>query len=277
MTRRGIACVAAFAAVMSVGALGYAVLWAFDFSEPTRPAAQPPDGKQEAKRPVPRRKAVVVIAPRVPGEDVSEIASAAQHAAPRGETAAVVPIPTPDEASPLVAVTPPPTPATPGEDGRAVASAPQHAAPRGETATVMRMPTPDEASPLVAVAPPPTPATPGEDAPSIAAWSRLSVGSAAADRPISVDTPGRSELVPQNEAKAPRIDTPTSPDPEPTGTIGPPTVFRTKPRATQRPREDALTPPGVVIIRGVPPVPGDSPGIVRPGPLIIHVPTPARR
>jgi hypothetical protein len=94
---------------------------------------------------------------------------------------------------------------------------------------------------------------------------------------MSEDAPVRSELVPQNEAKAAPIQKPAPPDPEPTGTIGRPTVFHTRPRPAQRPREDALTPPGVTIIRGVPPIPGDSPSIVRPGPLIIHVPQPARR
>ena len=231
------AAVAAFFAAISVGALGYAVVWAFDFSELTLPAGQAPETKQEVRqettRPAPRRKPLVIVAPHVPGEDVRALAAPGSHAAPLGETVA--------------------------------------AAPMRET---------DEASSLIVERPPPAPPTPGEDAPPIASSSRVSAASPAVDRPMTDDTQLRSELIPQNEAKAPPIQAPP-PDPEPTGAIGPPTVFPTKPRLTQkpvrRPPEDALTPPGVTIIRGVPPVPGDSPAIVRPGPLIIHVPTPARR
>jgi hypothetical protein len=247
MTRRAMACIAAFAAAVSAGALGYAVLWAFDFDELAGPVAEPPpqETKQEIKPPAPRRKALVIVAPRVAGEDVRAVASGAPHAAPFDEMQVVAP-----------------------------------------------MPAPDQPSTLVAVAPLPTPATPGEDRPAIAAWSRVSAAAIAADRPLSDETATRSELVPQSEAKAapvqaptPPVQAPALPDPDPTGSVGAPTVFRIKPHPIQRPiarpahraPEDALTPPGITIIRGVPPVPGDSPGIVRPGPLIIHVPPPARR
>lgn len=239
ISRRAMACVAAFFAAISVGALGYAVVWAFDFSALTLPSAQAPETKQEARpettRPAPRRKALVVVAPRVPGEDTGAVATSAPHAAPLGETVAAAPM-------------------------------------RGT----------DEGSSLVVERPPPTPPTPGEDAPPIASSSRVSAASPALDRSMADDEQARSELVPQSEAKVPPVPVQVPPpDPEPTGAIGPPTVFPTKPRLTQqpvrRPPEDALTPPGVTIIRGVPPVPGDSPAIVRPGPLIIHVPQPARR
>src|SRR6185295_5947160 len=247
MTRRAMACVAAFAAAVSAGALGYAVVWAFDFAELATPVAEPPrqPAKQEIRQPAPRRKALVIVAPRVAGEDARAVASGAPHAASLGELHAAAP-----------------------------------------------MPAPDESSTLAAVAPLPTPVTPGEDGPAIAAWSRVSAAAIAADRPLSDDTAARSDLVPQSEAKAPPVPAPTPPlqapappDPEPTGSVGAPTVFRIKPHPIQRPvaraarraPEDALTPPGITIIRGVPPVPGDPPGIVRPGPLIIHVPTPARR
>jgi hypothetical protein len=275
MTRRAMAGVAAFAAAVSVGALGYAVVWAFDVAALAPPA--PPAALAPPPPPAPRRKVLVVVAPRVPGEDVGETASPAGHTASSGATLAVAPMPATDAPSSLIAVPPPPTPATPGEDGREAASPAGHTASSGVTLAVAPMSAPDEPSSLVAVPPPPTPATPGEDGPAIAASARVSAASAAADRPMSEDAPVRSELVPQNEAKAPSIQMPAPPDPEPTGTIGPPTVFRTKPRPAPRPREDALTPPGITIIRGVPPVPGDSPSIVRPGPLIIHVPQPARR
>jgi len=275
------AAVAAFFAAISVGALGYAVVWAFDFSELTQPAAQAPrEVRQETTRPAPRRKALVVVAPRVSGEDTRTVTTSAPHAAPPGETVAAAPIRGTDEASSLIVEGPPPTPPTPGEDTRAVATSAPHAAPLGETVAAMPMRGTDEASPLIVERPPPTPPTPGEDAPPIASSSRVSAASPAISRPMADDTQARSELVPQNEAKASPIQAPL-PDPEPTGTIGRPTVFPTKPRLTQqpvrRPPEDALTPPGVTIIRGVPPVPGDSPAIVRPGPLIIHVPQPARR
>jgi hypothetical protein len=248
MTRRAMACVAAFAAAVSAGALGYAVVWAFDFAELAGPIAEPPrrETKQEIRQPAaPRRKALVIVAPRVAGEDVRAVASGAPHAAPFGEVHAAAP-----------------------------------------------MPAPDGSSMLVAVAPLPTPVTPGEDGPAIAAWSRVSAAAIAADRPLSDETAARSDLVPQSEAKAapvpaptPPVQAPAPPDPEPTGSVGAPTVFRIKPHPIQRPiarpahraPEDALTPPGITIIRGVPPVPGDSPGTVRPGPLIIHVPAPARR
>ncbi|MEA2927735.1 MAG: hypothetical protein QOG38_163, partial [Hyphomicrobiales bacterium] len=163
---------------------------------------------------------------------------------------------------------------------RALSAPGPHEASRGETVAPVPVRGADEASLLIVERPPPAPSTPGEDQPPIASSSRVSAASPAVDRPMAVDRQARSELVPQNEAKAAPIHAPP-PDPEPTGAIGPPTVFRTKPRQTQQPvrrsPEDALTPPGITIIRGVPPVPGDSPAIVRPGPLIIHVPTPARR
>jgi hypothetical protein len=247
MTRRAMACVAAFAAAVSAGALGYAVVWAFDFAELAGPVAEPPrqETKQEIRPPAPRRKALVIVAPRVAGEDVRAAASGAPHAAPFGEVYAAAP-----------------------------------------------MPAPDESSTLVAVAPLPTPVTAGEDGPAIAAWSRVSAAAIAADRPLPDETAARSELVPQSEAKAapvqaptPPVQAPAPPDLEPTGSVGAPTVFQIKPHPIQRPiappahraPEDALTPSGITIIRGVPPVPGDSPGIVRPGPLIIHVPAPPRR
>jgi hypothetical protein len=251
MTRRAMAWIAAFAAAISVGALGYAVVWAFDFAELARPVVEePPPPPQETRQPAPRRRALVIVAPRVAGEDVREAASSAPHAAPPGETLAATPTAAPDQLSALVAVAPAPTPRTPGEDG-----------------------------------------------PPMAASSRVTAASAAADRPLSDDTAARSELIPQSEAKAPPAQpappaqapappaqAPFPPDPEPTGGVGAPTVFRIKPHPIRRPSprpahrapEDALTPPGITIIRGVPPVPADSPGIVRPGPLIIHVP-PARR
>ena len=279
ISRRAMACVAAFAAAVSLGPLGYAVLWAFDVAELAPPAAlaPAPPPPPPAPPPAPRRKILVVVAPRVPGEDVREAAAPAGHTASFGATLAVAPMRATDAPSSLIAVPPPPTPATPGEDVREIASAAGHAAPSGATLAVAPMPATDAPSSLIAVPPPPTPATPGEDGPAIAASARVSAASAAADRPMSEDAPIRSELVPQSEAKAAPIQMRVPPDPEPTGTIGPPTVFRTKPRPVHRPREDALTPPGVTIIRGVPPIPGDSPSIVRPGPLIIHVPQPARR
>jgi hypothetical protein len=235
MTRRAIACVAAFAAAVSVGALGYAVLWAFDVSELMRPVAQQPqpprEAKQEPIRPAPRRKPLVVVAPRVPGEDMRVVASPAGHGTPPGDALAVAPL---------------------SQD--------------------------DELSLLVAIAPPPTPPTPGEDGPSVAASARVSVPSPAADRPMRGDAETVSALVPQNEAAVPPIDAPAQADPEPTGTVGPPAFTFGKPRPIQRPRDDVLAPPpGVMIIRGVPPVPDHSPGIVRPGPLIIHVPQGVRR
>jgi hypothetical protein len=244
MRRTVIACVAALAAAVSVGALGYAVLWAFDLSEPMRPVMQqrePPEARrdttEEAKQPAPRRRPLVAVAPRVPGEDARASASPAAHAAPVGCALVVAP-----------------------------------AAPR------------DEPSPLLAVAPPPTPPAPGMDGPAVSASTHIAVPSHAVGRPTGESTESVSALIPQGEATAPPapLQAPAAarPDPEPTGAIHPPPFRLSKPRVIQVPREREETvsaPPGVTIIRGVPPVSAASPGIVRPGPLIIQVPQGTRR
>jgi hypothetical protein len=222
ITRRAMACIAALAAALSVGALGYAVLWAFDLDELVRPAAQPPheakqEARQETKRPTPRRKAVVIVASRVPGEDVGEVAARAPHATPFGGTLAVAAMRATDEPSALIAVAPPPTPRTPGEDVGEIAARAPHAMPFGDTVAVAPMRATDEPSAFIAVPPPTTPPTPGEDAPAIAASARVSIAAAAVDRTISDDMPARSDLMPQQEATVPPIE--TLPDPEPTGAV----------------------------------------------------------
>lgn len=282
MKRRAIACVAAFAAAVSIGALGYAVLWGFDLAEPGPPAAQPP---RETKRVPPRRKAPMVVAPRPPGEDAQPVRSAGEaRPIPFGDTPLVASGPRSDETSSLVAVAPPPTPPTPGEDAQRVRSAVEARSmtPSGDAPEAASLPGPDETSSLVAVALPPTPAAPGEDGRPIAAWERASAVAAIADRPMGDDAQARSDLTPQHEAAitpAPEV----LPDPEPTASIPPaialpPTVLMPRPPRRVMARErPPPPPPGAVIVRGVPPVPGDSPGIVRPGPLIIHLPAPVRR
>jgi hypothetical protein len=238
MTRRKIiACVAALAAAVSIGALGYAVLWAFDFSELVRPVAQEPQRekmREETKPAAPRRRPLVIVAPRVPGEDTRGIVSPGVHAVPAGDMVAAVPMRQGDEPSPLVAVVPPPAPPAPGVDG-----------------------------------------------PPIAASARVSAASPAINPPLRSDAEAVSALVPQTEAAAPvhpPVHSLAQPDPEPTGTIRPPAFTFQRPRPIQRPRDNAMAPPpGVTIIRGVPPVPAASPGIVRPGPLIIQVPQGPRR
>jgi len=247
MTRRGaVACVAAFAAAVSVGALGYAVLWAFDLSELVRPAAQEQQApeqrtKDEAPPASVRRRPLVIVAPRIPGDDARAIVSSGAHAVAVGGSMA------------------PPM----GQGG--------------------------EPSVLVAVAPSPTPAAPGVDAPAISASARVSAPSSAVGRPMPDNSDAVSTLIPQSDAAAPppppvqvpaRAEAPAPPDPEATGTVRPPALIFHRPRPIQRPRDrdDVMAgPPGVTIIRGVPPVPAASPGIVRPGPLIIQVPSAPRR
>jgi hypothetical protein len=242
MTRRGvIACIAALAAAASIGALGYAVLWAFDFSELVRPLAPEPqhDATPQPNTLAPRRRPLVIVAPRVPGDDALAVVTPGAHAAPSADMVATAPV----------------------RQG-------------------------DEPSSLIAVPPPPPPPTPGVDSPAISASARVSAASPAAERPVQGNTEAVSALVPQAEAAAPLpqpplpVQAPASaqPDPEPTGTIRPPAFTFHRPQPIQRPRNDAMAPPpGVTIIRGVPPVPAASPGIVRPGPLIIQVPPGPRR
>ena len=199
MTRRAMACVAAFAAAISVGALGYAVMWAFDFAELAQPAAEPP--QQEARPQAPRRRTLVIVAPRVPGEDVREVVSSAPHAAPLGEAQVAAPIRTSDQPSSLVAVAPPPTPPTPGEDVREVASSARRAAPSGETQIAAPIRAPDQPSPLIAVTPPPPPRTPGEDGPAIAASSRVSVAAAVTDGSSETRTAATANWVQRHASK----------------------------------------------------------------------------
>jgi hypothetical protein len=232
----------------------------------------------------PRRKIPMVVAPRSPGEDAQRVRSAAEvRSMPLDEAPSVAFLSQADAMSLLIAVAPPPTPATPGEDARRVRSAAEaRSMPLGDAPSVASLPQADERSSLVAVALPPTPATPGEDGPAIAAWERAPATSAVADRPIGDGAQALSELIAQEEAAvmpAPRALS----DPEPTASIPhaitlPRTVLMPRPPRRVMAREHPLLPPpGVVIVRGVPPVPGDSPGIVRPGPLIIHLPAPVRR
>ena len=248
MTRRGaVACVAAFAAAVSVGALGYVVVWAFDLSELLQPAAPELPSRQvapteEKLAPAPRRKPVVVIAPHVPGDDA-----------------------------------------------RAVMSLGAHAATAGDAVTVARTALGDESSWLLAVAPLPVPPTPGMDGPRMPTSARASAPASAGGRPMPDNSDAVSPLIPQNEAAAPppppiqvpvHAETPAPTEPETTGTVRPPVLILRRPAPAQpaRARDDVMAgPPGVSIIRGAPPVPATSPGIVRPGPLIIHVPTPPRR
>jgi hypothetical protein len=197
MKRKAVGYIAAFAAAVSLGALGYAVLWGVNPADLGRPA---PDmgvphfqladeiakalarqkkiaGEiaKEVARPWPRRRPVrIVLAPAPAGTDAAPAGSLSRHAASSIEA----------------------RPATPG-------------AP------------PDEASALGPDAP--MPAVPGEDAPSTAAASPrlIDIAVAIEDRLPEPATPG-SELMPQAAAAEPPADVPTmSPDPEPVGTIAP--------------------------------------------------------
>jgi hypothetical protein len=297
MKRRATACVAALAAAVSIGALGYAVLWGFDLAElgsPVPPAVQAPQGTTKAP---PRRKAPMVVAPHPSGEDAQQVRSAGEaRSPPFGGAPSVAALPEADETSSLVAVAPPSTPPTPGEDAQRVWSAAEgRSTPFGDVPSVAALPETAETSSLVAVAPPPNPPTPGEDAHPIATSERASAASAVSERPRGDDAHALSDLIPQEAAALPPVPD-ALPDPEPTASIPPAnalprTVLMPRPprrvMARDRPlpppragvaREGPLLPPpDVVIVRGVPPVPGDSPGIVRPGPLIIHLPAPARR
>ena len=73
MTRRfAVACLAAVAAAVSVGALAYAVLWAFSGSDFIPAAQEQAAAPEDASR---RRKPPVIVAPRAPGDDAPAVVS----------------------------------------------------------------------------------------------------------------------------------------------------------------------------------------------------------
>ncbi len=197
MKREAMVYIAAFAAAVSLGALGYAVVWGVNPADLGRPA--PETG-----------------APRI--EIAEEIAKAiAKEKMIAGEIAKEIARPWPRRRPVRIVLAPAPA----GEDAARAGSLSRHAA--SSTAALPAAPRlpPDEASALGPDAP--MPAVPGEDAPPIAAASpRLIDVAVATEDSLPESTSPDSELMPQAAAAEPAADAPTmSPDPEPVGTIAP--------------------------------------------------------
>jgi len=259
MKRAAVTYVAAVAAAVSLGALGYAVMWGIDPADLGRPAPETDFPRmqmteeiakalaraiarqkeiareiaKEAARPWPRRRAPrIALAPAPAGEDVAHAGPVSAHAA------------------------------------SSIDLAPAAAAPRAAPEVASAFETVDMSMPAVA----------GEDASPIAAASpREAKPSAAVDARLPAPTSGDLDLIPQAGAALTTEPPAALPDPEAVGTVGPHPAPLALPRLNlpplppmARPRMHPRPLSSIVIIRGAPPP-------TEPGPLIIHVPDAIRR
>ena len=251
MRREAVGYIAALAAAVSLGALGYAVVWGVDPADLGRRS-----GARQAPSAPPAIAPRVVLAPPPQGEDAmpaaalalgpvasaDEAARSAAPASPSGQPSALGPI---MQAMPLI----------PGLDAPPIAAL----SPRpAEASAAIELPLPEPAPLASALIPQEAMLEPPADAPA-ALPDPEPVGTIApAEPPASGTLPPASEVLRLNPAARPvpsRALRPRGPRVEP----------------------EPLEPKGITIVRGIPAAPKGSPAIVAPGPLIIHVPDSMRR